>query len=216
MGEILIQSPSGPFKVKIAGDSPTGEEQIKIANIIRQQRQSSAEPQLTASTSSRQEQLFDTSSGIKDAKLRALLSTAETAGEEEAQLQKFYGLGEGDYTRDNRGRIAITKQGGTKLGMNLEKDTLVDEEGFSRYDFADMAGVVPDIAGGVGGTIGGAALGTALLPGIGTFIGGVLGAGFGTAGAGAVEEGVEALAGVSRQTAGEIATDLKNDFLIDL
>jgi len=214
MGEILIQSPSGPFKVKIAGDSPTGEEQIKIANIIRQQRQSSAEPQLTASTSSRQEQLFDTSSGIKDAKLRALLSTAETAGEEEAQLQKFYGLGEGDYTRDNRGRIAITKQGGTKLGMNLEKDTLVDEEGFSRYDFADMAGVVPDIAGGVGGTIGGAALGTALLPGIGTFIGGVLGAGFGTAGAGAVEEGVEALAGVSRQTAGEIATDLRNDFLI--
>ena len=214
MGEILIQSPSGPFKVKIAGDSPTGDEQIKIANIIRGQRQSSAEPQLTASTSSGQEQLFDTSSGIKDAKLRALLSTAETSGEEEAQLQKLYGLGEGDYTRDNRGRLAITKQGGTKLGMDLEKDTLVDEEGFSRYDFADLAGIVPDIAGGVGGTIGGAALGTALLPGIGTFIGGVLGAGFGTAAAGGVEEGVEALAGVSRQTAGEIATDLKNDFLI--
>ena len=214
MGEILIQSPSGPFKVKIAGDSPTGDEQIKIANIIRGQRQSSAEPQLTASTSSGQEQLFDTSSGIKDAKLRALLSTAETSGEEEAQLQKLYGLGEGDYTRDNRGRLAITKQGGTKLGMDLEKDTLVDEEGFSRYDFADLAGIVPDIAGGVGGTLGGAALGTALLPGIGTFIGGVLGAGFGTAAAGGVEEGVEALAGVSRQTAGEIATDLKNDFLI--
>lgn len=214
MGEILIQSPSGPFKVKIAGDSPTGDEQIKIANIIRGQRQSSAEPQLTASTSSGQEQLFDTSSGIKDAKLRALLSTAETAEEEEAQLQKLYGLGEGDYARDNRGRLAITKQGGTKLGMELEKDTLVDEEGFSRYDFADLAGIVPDIAGGVGGTIGGAAIGTALLPGIGTFIGGVLGAGFGTAAAGGVEEGVEALAGVSRQTAGEIATDLKNDFLI--
>mgnify|MGYP001194669869 FL=1 len=214
MGEILIQSPSGPFKVKIAGDSPTGEEQIKIANIVRERRQSSAESQLTASTSSQQEQLFDTSSGIKDAKLRALLSTAEKPEEEEAQLQKLYGLGEGDYTRDNRGRLAITKQGGTKLGMELEKDTLVDEEGFSRYDFADLAGIVPDIVGGVGGTLGGAAIGTALLPGIGTFIGGVLGAGFGTAAAGGVEEGVEALAGVSRQTAGEIATDLKNDFLI--
>ena len=214
MGEILIQSPSGPFKVKIAGDSPTGEEQIQIANLIRGQRQAVAEPQLAASTSSAQQQLFDTSSGIKDAGLRSLLSAAETPEEEEAQLQRFYGLGEGDYTRDNRGRLAITVQGGEKIGQKLDRDTLIDEEGLSRYDLADLAGIVPDIVGGVGGTLGGAALGTALLPGIGTFIGGVLGAGFGTASAGAVEEGVEALAGVSRQTAGEIARDLRNDFLI--
>jgi hypothetical protein len=213
MGEINVQLPNEILKFEFAGDKPTIEEQFKISNIVRDKRRQ-IKAQESAGKSAQQEQLFDTSSGIKDAKLRALLSTAETSGEEEAQLQKLYGLGEGDYTRDNRGRLAITKQGGTKLGMELEKDTLVDEEGFSRYDFADLAGIVPDIAGGVGGTIGGAALGTALLPGIGTFNGGVLGAGFGTAGAGAVEEGVEALAGVSRQTAGEIATDLKNDFLI--
>ena len=82
MGEILFQSPSGPFKVKIAGDSPTGEEQIQIANLIRGQRQAVAEPQLAASTSSAQQQLFDTSSGIKDAGLRSLLSAAETPEEE--------------------------------------------------------------------------------------------------------------------------------------
>lgn len=214
MGEMLINLPNESFKVKIKGDKPTIEEQLKLNDLVAERRRLARRSSSEQSAATQQEQLFDTSSGIKDAKLRALLSTAETSGEEEAQLQKLYGLGEGDYTRDNRGRLAITKQGGTKLGMDLEKDTLVDEEGFSRYDFADLAGIVPDIAGGVGGTIGGAALGTALLPGIGTFIGGVLGAGFGTAAAGGVEEGVEALAGVSRQTAGEIATDLKNDFLI--
>ena len=214
MGEMLINLPNESFKVKIKGDKPTVEEQLKLNDLVAERKRLARRSSSEQSAAAQQEQLFDTSSGIKDAKLRALLSTAETAGEEEAQLQKLYGLGEGDYTRDNRGRLAITKQGGTKLGMDLEKDTLVDEEGFSRYDFADLAGIVPDIAGGVGGTIGGAALGTALLPGIGTFIGGVLGAGFGTAAAGGVEEGVEALAGVSRQTAGEIATDLKNDFLI--
>jgi len=214
MGEMLINLPNESFKVKIKGDKPTVEEQLKLNDLVAERKRLARRSSSEQSAAAQQEQLFDTSSGIKDAKLRALLSTAETAGEEEAQLQKLYGLGEGDYTRDNRGRLAITKQGGTKLGMELEKDTLVDEEGFSRYDFADLAGIVPDIAGGVGGTIGGAALGTALLPGIGTFIGGVLGAGFGTAAAGGVEEGVEALAGVSRQTAGEIATDLKNDFLI--
>jgi len=213
LGKIKIDLPNESFFVEIQGDQPTVSEQIKLAKLV-ESRRSASKIEEQQSAAIQQEQLFDTSSGIKDAKLRALLSTAETSGEEEAQLQKLYGLGEGDYTRDNRGRLAITKQGGTKLGMELEKDTLVDEEGFSRYDFADLAGIVPDIAGGVGGTIGGAALGTALFPGIGTFIGGVLGAGFGTAGAGAVEEGVEALAGVSRQTAGEIATDLKNDFLI--
>lgn len=213
MGKIKIDLPNESFFVEIQGDQPTVTEQIKLAKLV-ESRRSASKVEEQQSAAAQQEQLFDTSSGIKDAKLRALLSTAETAEEEEAQLQKLYGLGEGDYARDNRGRLAITKQGGTKLGMELEKDTLVDEEGFSRYDFADLAGIVPDIAGGVGGTIGGAALGTALLPGIGTFIGGVLGAGFGTAAAGGVEEGVEALAGVSRQTAGEIATDLKNDFLI--
>ena len=214
MGEMLINLPNESFKVKIKGDKPTIEEQLKLNDLVAERRRLARRSSSEQSASAQQEQLFDTSSGIKDAKLRALLSTAEKPEEEEAQLQKLYGLGEGDYTRDNRGRLAITKQGGTKLGMELEKDTLVDEEGFSRYDFADMAGVVPDIVGGVGGTLGGAAIGTALLPGIGTFIGGVLGAGFGTAAAGGVEEGVEALAGVSRQTAGEIATDLKNDFLI--
>lgn len=213
MGELIIKSPDGDLTFQIVGNEPTVSESIKIKNILQDRKKQTSRVQRIRE---RQEQnpLFDTKSGIQNAALRAALSTAETAEEEEAQLQKLYGLGEGDYARDNRGRLAITKQGGTKLGMELEKDTLVDEEGFSRYDFADLAGIVPDIVGGVGGTIGGAALGTALLPGIGTFIGGVLGAGFGTAAAGGVEEGVEALAGVSRQTAGEIATDLKNDFLI--
>ena len=151
MGEILIQSPSGPFKVKIAGDSPTGDEQIKIANIIRGQRQPSAEPQFTASTSSGQEQLFDTKTGIQDFGLRSGLSLADNEAEQEASLQKR-GLGEGDYTRDNRGRLAITPQGGAKLGLDLEKPTLIDEEGFSMSDItSDLTTFIGDIGGGVAG-----------------------------------------------------------------
>lgn len=145
------------------------------------------------------EQLFDTKSGIQNAALRAALSGAETSAEEEKQLKELYGLGEGDYTRDRRGRLAITKQGGTKLGLDLKKDTLIDEEGFSRYDFADLAGILPELSGSVGGAIAGAPLGL-----LGIIGGSVLGA----MGGAAAEEGVEALAGVSTQTAGEIAKDI--------
>ena len=217
MGELVVNTPSGDLTFTIAGDQPTVSEAIKIKNIIEErgrQSGSSRVKRVRRGRDTQTEQLFDTKSGIQNATLRAALSAAETDEEQELQLQKLYGLGEGDYTRDNRGRLAITTQGGEKLGMNLEKDTLIDEEGFSRYDFADLASLVPDIGGGVAGTLKGAAIGSALFPGIGTFIGGVIGAGVGTATAGLLEESAEKAFGVSSQTAGEIAKDAGVNFLI--
>lgn len=200
MGEVVFTAPDGQaLSFEIAGDAPSPYETVRIKKAIRNyssgQELSRPKSRLQRET----EQLFDTKSGIQNATLRAALSGAETSNEEEKQLKELYGLGEGDYTRDNRGRLAITVQGGSKLGMDLKKDTLIDEEGFSRYDFADLAGILPELSGSVGGAIAGVPLGL-----LGVIGGSVLGA----MGGAAVEEGVEALAGVSTQTAGEIAKDI--------
>tara|TARA_R100001510_G_C7653392_1_gene211559 strand:+ start:653 stop:3619 length:2967 start_codon:yes stop_codon:yes gene_type:complete len=216
LGQIKVNLPNESFTVKIAGDTPTIEEELKLAELIRTKRRSSTvrQQQSALQQQAQQEQLIDKTSGIKDASLRAVLSAAENPDEKEKALRNIYGLGEGDYFRDRLGNFGITQSGGAKLGIDLEKDTMIDERGFSRYDIADLAGVLPDIAGGVGGTLGGAAIGTAILPGIGTFIGGAIGAGLGTAGAGLAEEGAEILSGMSAQSAEEIARDAKVNFLI--
>ena len=198
MGEINIQLPNETLKFEFAGDKPTIEEQFKISNIIREKRRQ-LKVQESAGKSAQQEQLFDTKSGVKDAGFRAALSFAETAAEEDAILKQKYGFAEGDFTRDKRGRLAITKSGGQKLGIDLEKDTLVDETGFSRYDFADLTGIAPEIVGGVGGAIAGLPLGP-----VGVIGGSVTGT---MAGAG-LEESIEAILGVSKQSGAEIAKDI--------
>ena len=205
-----------PFEIR--GEKPNYVERKEIESLVRKLDRDAASRKTisAAAASEKDEQLFDTESGIKDAKLRALLSAAETPGDEEAQLKKLYGMTETDYTRDNRGRLAITPEGGKKLGLELTQPTLIDESGFSRYDFADMAAIVPEIGAAVYGGIKGAALGTAVAPGFGTFVGGALGAGFGAGSTQAIEESIEALAGVQTQTAEEIAQDVKDDFVTGL
>ena len=150
---------------------------------------------------------FDTRTGVRDASLRASLSAAETNPEQEAILQKF-GLQSEDYLRDSRGRLAVTPEGGKKLGLELAENTLIDEEGFSRYDLADIAGIAPEVIGGIGGAIAGQIL--IPIP----VLGAAIGAGLGAGGGSAVEEGIEALAGVSKQTAGEIAKDVATEATI--
>jgi hypothetical protein len=198
---IQVDLPNESFFVEIAGDEPTVREQMRIAEIISAKRNQADMSQVQAQAKADYEnrQLFDTKSGIQNATLRSALSVAETNEEEEAVLKERYGFGEGDFVRDKRGRLAITQSGGEKLGLNLIKDTLVDEEGFSRYDFADLAGIAPELVGGIGGAIAGIPLGPAGIIG-----GSVLGA---MGGAGAEEAG-EALLGVSKQTGSEIAKDI--------
>ncbi len=216
MGKIKIDLPNESFFVEIEGDQPTISEQLNIAQLVESRRGAAASEQRQAVIQERaqQEQLIDTTSGIKDASLRATLSAAENDAEKVKALQNIYGLQEGDYFQNRIGEFGITRSGGAKLGIDLEKDTMIDERGLTRYDLADLATVVPDIAGGVGGTLAGAAIGTAILPGVGTFVGGVLGAGFGTAAGGLAEEGVEALTGMTAQTSEEIINDAKVNFLI--
>ena len=198
---IKVDLPNESFFVEIAGDEPTVREQMRIAEIVSAKRNQADMSQVQAQARADYEnrQLFDTKSGIKNATLRAALSAAETNEEQEAILKERYGFGEGDFSRDKRGRLAITQSGGEKIGIDLDKDTLIDEEGFSRYDFADLAGIVPELAGGVGGAIAGLPLGP-----FGVIGGSVLG----TMGGAGAEEAGEALLGVSKQTGSEIAKDI--------
>jgi len=211
MGIITLQLPNETIDVKIAGNNPTVAEQIKINNFIRsRKRQSMAK---TADVKAKPEQKFDTTSGIKNTALRAALSTAEINTEQDEVLKKF-GMDETDFTRDNRGRLALTPSGASKLGIQIDKDTLIDEEGFSRYDFADLAGIAPELVGAVAGALKGAAVGTGIAPGVGTIIGGAIGAGLGSGTGAAAEEAVEALAGTSKQSAKEIAKDIGKEAAI--
>tara|TARA_A100001037_G_scaffold31421_2_gene24765 strand:- start:2178 stop:5216 length:3039 start_codon:yes stop_codon:yes gene_type:complete len=214
MAIIDVETPQGIVKVEIAGDTPTEEETNAIRaqffsapdkteqtfeDLLAQSRKATPQGQVVQSN-------FDTESGIQDAGLRSALSLAENKAEEEAILSK-QGFSTEDYIRDNRGRLALTPSGAAKVGVQTDKNVLIDEEGFSRNDLSDLAGILPELAGGVTGAIKGATIGTGFAPGFGTLLGGAVGAFVGGGGGSLVEEAIEGVAGVSKQTAGDIAQD---------
>lgn len=188
-----VEAPNGQLiEFEIAGEKPTAQEMRSIQNVMEnldQYMPKEEKPQ------------FDTETGVQNAKLRAALSIAENKEEEENILAKA-GFASEDYTRDDRGRLALTPSGAGKIGVQTDKNILFDEEGFSRYDLADMAGISPELTGGIAGAIAGQA--AIPVPVVGAAIGAAIG---GASGA-ALEEGIEGIAGVSEQTAGEIAKDI--------
>ena len=206
MGKVQLNTPEGTINILIEGDQPNVEERIKIANILRD-RGAGKQVSNEASEQEKLEQLFDTNTGIKSASLRAALSAAENNAEEDAILAKF-DIGEGEFLRDKRGRLALTPEGASKFGQETDKNILIDEDGFSRYDLADLAGIAPELIGGIGGAIAGQI--AIPIPILGAAIGAGLGAGTGQG----VEEIIEAGAGVSRQSAGEIAKDIGTEAAI--
>ncbi len=149
----------------------------------------------------------DTKSGIQRAGFRAELSLAETDDDQVAVLRR-YGLDQTDFARDNRGRLAVTPAGAAKLGVDAEKLTLIDEEGFSMNDLSDLAGIAPEVIGAIGGAI----TGQALIPI--PILGAALGAGFGAGGGQAVEEVFEAVRGTQTQTDEEVLKDVATEATI--
>jgi len=204
MGVIKMNIGDEEVGFKIKGDEPTFSEQLKITEYLRNQGQGI---ESTPEKDVINEQLFDNSTGIKSASLRAALSAAENNAEEDAILAKF-DIGEGEFLRDKRGRLALTPEGASKFGQETDKNILIDEDGFSRYDLADLAGIAPELIGGIGGAIAGQI--AIPIPILGAAIGAGLGAGTGQG----VEEIIEAGAGVSRQSAGEIAKDIGTEAAI--
>ena len=206
MGTITIKLPNETLKVKIKGDTPTVKEKFAIGQLIRSV-QTGQDP--SVKKKSKPEQMFDTKSGVRLAGLRATLGLSE-GYEDQVKALESYGLGEGDYTRDKRGRLAITPSGGKKLNLDLKMPTLIDESGFSKYDFLDLTGVVPELAGGVAGAVKGAALAAPFGP-LAMVGAGAVGAAAGAGGGQAVEELGETVAGIQGQSFSEVMSDVGSE-----
>ena len=140
-----------------------------------------------------EEEGFDYTTGAGGG-LRAKLSFMETPEEKENFLMQQ--VGKTGFTKDKKGSLALTPEGQAKLGYEpTDTNLVIEEEGFSLRDVADVAGLAPETIGSIIGGIIGAP----------TLIGGAVGAGVGAAGGQLLEEGIESLLGLQKQTTGEVA-----------
>ncbi len=225
MGIIKVQAPDGSMQeAQIAGDEPTQEEIDAITAYFSEDQkpdfsnlgQDRTLEEVSGDFGGGQQQSvfkgfasedIDTKSGIQRAGFRAELSLAETDADQVLVLKK-YGLDESDFLRDNRGRLAVTPEGAAKLGVDASKLTLIDEEGFSRNDISDLAGIAPEIIGGVAGAI----TGQIAIPI--PILGAAFGAGIGAGGGQGAEEIFEAVRGTQAQTDEEVLKDVATEATI--
>jgi hypothetical protein len=203
MGTVSVQTNNGLLNFTIAGDTPNPAELAKIQRIVANQ---SIKAQRD-STRRQAEQKFDYRTGIQNNELRRKLSRADTP-EEEVLALKSMGLSEADFTRDYRGRLALTPQGAKNFGVESDRNVLIDERGLTRSDFADLSSLGREIAGGIGGAL----IGQAAIPI--PILGAMIGAGAGTGGAKLLEEAQEVVQGTQGQTASEVFKDAGTEALI--
>ena len=121
MGSVLVPTKYGNVSVTIAGDKPSTRELLAINDIrLNPEKYLSAEAVAAGKEKSKgMFEGFDYTTGVQNAGLRAALSLAEKPEEEVTQLARF-GLSEGDYTRDPRGRLALTPRGAAKLDIGTD------------------------------------------------------------------------------------------------
>ena len=193
MGFVNVQTDDGILRFQIEGNTPTALEQSRIQRIILRQ----APQRKKAAETKKDEKLFDYKTGIQDLELRRKLSRADTPEDEKLAL-KSMGLLETEFTRDRRGRLALTPSGAKKFGVDSDRNVMIDESSFSRADFADLSSLGRELIGGVGGAIAGQA--AIPIP----ILGAAIGAGLGTGGAKLLEEGQEVIEGTQSETAGDV------------
>jgi len=151
------------------------------------------------SQSSNRDEGFDYETGAAGG-LRAKISFGETPEEKELILRKI--VGEEGYTKDSKGLLALTEAGQASQGMEpIGQNLVIEDAGFSFRDVSDLAGVAPETIGAVIGGILGA-------PGLVT---GAAGAAGGAALGQSVEEGIESLLGIQRQSLGEVGIDVAKE-----
>jgi len=122
----------------------------------------------------------------------------ETPEEKAAYLETR--VGPEGYRTDALGRFILTDQGRQTLGMGKGKELAIDEEGLSFGDVKEFFGQsgVP-IATGIGASL--------MASGVG-FFPGLLIAGAGAAAGKALDEGVEAMEGLQRQSLSDVGRDV--------
>ncbi len=226
MGQIQINTPSGPVLVNIAGDTPTEKEQKTIldnidrisaqvpssgipspqkediSNYYRRLRALQAEQAEEAPTEEAPKDLkdpdVDYTSGLQDLSIRLGFSNKELDSEKAAYLTDI--VGANGFRQDKGGRFIITKKGREKLNLGEGKEFAIDEEGFSRYDIVDFTGEagLPLATGVIAGVLtGGLGFFPAMLAS-----GAAMGLGK------LIDETVEYANGYQRQTKADIARDV--------
>jgi len=226
MGQIQINTPSGPVLVNIAGDTPTEKEQKTIldnidrisaqvpssgipspqkediSNYYRRLRALQAEQAEEAPTEEAPKDLkdpdVDYTSGLQDLSIRLGFSNKELDSEKAAYLTDV--VGANGFRQDKGGRFIITKKGREKLNLGEGKEFAIDEEGFSRYDIVDFTGEagLPLATGVIAGVLtGGLGFFPAMLAS-----GAAMGLGK------LIDETVEYANGYQRQTKADIARDV--------
>ena len=204
MAVIKVRDSQGKVRqFRIAGDTPTAAEQQRIGEVLNPAPRIGQIKQLedlATRDSGKDTDTFDYKTGA-DSGLRALLSFGESSEDQEAILTKL--VGTDGFTRDSAGRLALTAEGQRKRGIDpVGKNLVIEDEGFSFGDIADLTGFVPETVGAIGGTILGLPFGLA-----GAAAGAGIGAGLGQT----IEEGVESLIGVQKQSAEEVAKDVATE-----
>jgi hypothetical protein len=160
---------------------------------------------------------FEEDVGVRAPSIRAELGLTDNYKEKENVLRSY--VGSKGFTRDSRGRLAITPTGQDRLvarGLlreedKSEKSIIIDEKGTTFADIADFSGIVGPVAGAL----------FALTPGgrvlrfLNRFSGdrfartaaAAIGSGAGEAG----EEAVEAALGTSQESFGDIALNVAGE-----
>lgn len=168
----------------------------RIAEASLGERTKQATHQVTEWVSSRDPGI-DYHSGVADFGFRAGFSAMTNDAEKSGYLDKK--VGKGNWGKDSFGAYFIKPEGMKALGVDSKMPVALDEQSPSRYDFADLAGDLPAIAGAVGFSA--ATGGMGALPAIGmTALGGALGK--------SVTEIGKNVAGYQDKTAGEVAADV--------
>ena len=230
MAIIQVETPTGIEKVEIAGDVPTPKEEAAIRaqffgapeaapqeidlqtatpEEIREyavlRRAQGVDPstgkQLTPQEfiENYKEPGVDYTSGIDDVEGFSRFQFGRMDTEEEKAAYLSQAVGEDGFRQDALGRFVITGSGRQKLGMGEGPDVAVDEEGFSFADVKEFAGQSgAPILTGIGASL--------MASGVGFFPGLAI-AGTGALIGKALDEGVETLEGLQRQSFSEVARD---------
>ena len=149
---------------------------------------------------------FDYETGVDLKGLRTILGFFENDKEKDDYLVPL--VGSKGFVRDNAGNLALTPTGLKRVGITPQDDrnVVIDESGMSWGDVADMSGIVGPVVGMI----------SAATPyGRGAkFLGEIMRMGTGAAAGKGAEELGESIAGVQRQTPGELGKLFGTEFAL--
>ena len=160
---------------------------------------------------------FEEDVGIRAPSIRAELGLAENLKERENVLRGY--VGSKGFTRDSRGRLAITPIGQERLVLKgllreedkSEKSIIIDEKGTTFADIADFSGIVGPVAGALSALTPGGRIIRFLNRFSGDRFARTAAAALGSGAGEASEEAVEAALGTSQESFGDIALNVAGE-----